>query len=237
MTVTFDARSVADSFASGASTITVNAGDANNITIGSGSNRAVVFQISLANSGSAAPSVSSVVWDSGGSNQNAAVITGTPGTHTDTSFKRTELWGLIAPASGNLKLVVTLSGTTSDAYVSAVSYTGVDQTGGATSFAHGTTAGGTSTSPTFNVTSASGNAVVGTWTTDQAAISTASGTSVYIDNASGGFSSAAANYDIGAASVALTLTPNNAWVGSGVDVVAAASSSAKSSTLMMTGVG
>ena len=44
--------------------------------------------------------------------------------------------------------------------VNGVSWTGVDQTGGATSFPHGTGATGSSTTSSVTVTSATGNAVM-----------------------------------------------------------------------------
>jgi hypothetical protein len=88
----------------------------------------------------------------------------------------------------------------------------------------------------LTVTSAVGNATVANWIIGTTAISSTSGTNIYIDNG-GAFSGSAANRDVGAASVVMTAAPNNDWAGAATDVAAAAGGAACPKTLALMGVG
>lgn len=214
MPATFDAKSVGVTYlGTNTTTLTLAAGTTNNITVGSGTTRAAVFFIGIGNS--SPPTVSSVTWDNGGTNQAASFING-----TTRGVCRSELWGLVAPASGNLGLKVVLSGTAQDIYAAAVSFTGVNQTGGATTFANGTTGSGTA-GISLAVTSNTNNQVVATMTASATNISTMSGTNVYLTNV-GLNDGSAASYTTGAATVTVTSTPNNTWAMAAANVVAAA---------------
>jgi hypothetical protein len=139
---------------------------------------------------------------------------------------RAELWGLIAPTSGNKTLNAAWTGA-SDICVQAVSWSGVDQTGGATSFAHstsatGSTTGGPSTHNTITITSAVNNATMDA-ASGIATFNSAGQTSTYIDNTPTNISGAASRA-AGAATVThtwnCTSTPADPWVSVGVDIVA-----------------
>jgi hypothetical protein len=105
-------------------------------TVGSGSNRALVVVVCLDGT---SISATGVHWDSTGTNQAATLITSIVN-----GAIRIELWGLVAPTSGNKTLKVDLSAAATDFWVSSVAFTGVDQTGGVTSFAHANTGNTTS---------------------------------------------------------------------------------------------
>lgn len=165
MAVAFDANSTAQSNVTATTTITHN-----NLTVGSGSNRALVVFLAFGGA-SAIPASLTVTWDSGGTNQACTAIAGTTNTTAGLSAG-TILYGLVAPTSGNKTLAVSWSGA-QEAHCAALSVTGADQTGGATTFPNGTTSGATATSSTITVTSASGNLPcalaiqnIGNWSTN-----------------------------------------------------------------------
>ena len=124
--------------ASAASTTTADA----TVTVGAGTNRALTAALVFDNK-----SVSgvSVVYDPAGANQPLSLIRSEV---TTGSYGRAELWGLVAPATGTSKTVRVSWTGSSDIAFSAVSWTNVNQTGGATSFAHATSNTG-STRPTI----------------------------------------------------------------------------------------
>ena len=138
--------------ASAASTTTADA----TVTVGAGTNRALTAALVFDNK-----SVSgvSVVYDPAGANQPLSLIRSEV---TTGSYGRAELWGLVAPATGTSKTVRVSWTGSSDIAFSAVSWTNVNQTGGATSFAHATSNTG-STDPTIlnvQITSAVHNATI-----------------------------------------------------------------------------
>lgn len=188
--------------------------DFTGVTVGAGANRALVAQInfSLETVGSV-----TVTWDQGGTNQAMGQIVCANGAG---AVGRSCLYGLVAPTSGNKTLRVTWTGTT-DIIVDAVAWTGVDQTGGTTSFAHSTSATGNSVAPSVTVTSASGNATMECSTTDLGNYSASTQTQVYIDNTPTSISGAGSRAT-GAATVTHGWTLNLAgnWVSVGVDIVA-----------------
>ncbi len=208
---TFDAQSTADSTANSATSI-----NHANLTIGSGSNRAVVFPINFSNK---AVSGVTVTWDNGGTNQACSQII----THNSTATNgRADLWGLTNPTSGNKTLHVAWTGT-SDICVGGVAYSDADQTGGATTFKNansGTgTPSGTGSVTVVAVTSATGDAVVGA-ITSTGTINSVGNTSVYRDGTPN-LISGAAERAAGAATVNLTAAfanDGNPWVAVGVSI-------------------
>ena len=217
MAVVFDAKFTStngDFFSFGSSSFSIN-GATSGFTIGSGSNRAVVFQIALA-ANAGVLTVSSVTWDVGGTNQAATLI----GRANDGAHASVELWGLVAPTSGNKTISVVASGTCDDFYVAAVSFTGADQTGGATTFPNFNSATGAGP-VTLNVTSATGNAAVSCGIITVTSIATINQTQSFLDN-SGGLSSGFGQYASGAATVTFSSTPSQNFTLVGCDILASA---------------
>lgn len=186
--------------------------DLTTLTVGSGSNRALVVQLVWSGSVTAV----SVTWDQGGTNQACAAITGATATNTG----MVQLWGLVAPTSGNKTLRVSWT-TSRDVVVQAVSWTDVDQTGGTTTFAHGTGATGTGTTSTATVTSAANNAVMAVFSNNTDLIDAVNNTQTFIENTPANVGGAG-NRAAGAASVAMTATNHvsSTWAAAGCDIVA-----------------
>lgn len=219
MGVTFDANSPTDQTANAVVGTTGFTTTGGLVTVGSGANRALVVSLNFS-----LPTVASIVvtWDTGGTNQAMAVIPNA--TATVTGGGDAQLWGLIAPTAGNKDLKVTWVGT-SDIIVNGTSWTGVDQTGGATSFPHGTSAtASASTAITLAVTSAVGNATMACVTTNGTP-SAPTQTSTYLD-ATPTSESGAGSRAAGAASVthAWTVTFSN-WAEVATDLLASATAS------------
>lgn len=178
-------------------------------TVASGSNRAIVLTL---NFGGAVTGISAT-WDQGGTNQamtSLAVSTG--GGHCSAIF------GLRAPTvvtNGTLRVSWT---TTSEVFIDAIAFSGVDQTSDAAAFPHTATGNNVAT---LTVTSATGNMVVGCEASGTSQ-GTTTGTLIYDDHASGAIINAMAQYDNGAASVSI----GNSTIGNSnlaaVDVAAAA---------------
>lgn len=223
MAVAFDAKGTTDATSNGATSQ-----DFTNLTITGGlSNSALVAQFAFSLK---TISALTVKWDNAGTPQSMTQIIGANGTG---SVCRVELWGLIAPTSGNKTLHAAWTGS-SDICVQAVSWSGVDQTGGATSFAHstsatGTTSGGPSTHNTITITSAVGNATMDA-ACGTATINSVNQTSTYIDNTPANISGAASRA-AGAATVTHSCNStgaSDAWVSVGVDIVAGGAAAAVS---------
>src|SRR5258708_7607822 len=122
MAVVFDAQGTTNA-ASGATPVTSI--DFTNLTVGTGSQRALVVPVLF----SANVTSLTVTWDNTGTPQPCTLI----GAASDTGAQIfAKLYGLVNPTPGAKTLHLAWT-TTSDVYVDAVSYTGVDQTGGATS--------------------------------------------------------------------------------------------------------
>lgn len=205
-TVTFDASGTITHSGNGTSF------DLTTLTVGSGSNRALVAMVTF---GTDTPSPV-LTWDSGGTNQSMTQIdTNTFGAGSGTVF----LFGLIAPTSGNKTLHFAWTGTDSVA-VQAVAFTGVNQTGGATSFnANGKSTGTGAPAATMTITSATGDIVVGAYATKAGSFTSIDGTSLGIDNTPA--NDLAAAYYSGSASVSsnTTRTTGSNWESVAVDVV------------------
>lgn len=179
-------------------------------TMGTVSNGALVSQLFTANN------VTSITatWDSGGTNQSMASIV----TAASASTHRVALNGLVAPTAG-AKTLATSWTTSSEAYLNATSWSGVNQTGGTTSFAHSGNATGFG-APTIAVTSASGNATMAIAVAD--AGNYASTTQTDVVNQVGTAIQAVGTRGSGAATVTHTWAGDSqTWVVAGVDIVAA----------------
>lgn len=160
------------------------------LTIGAAlSNSAAVFMVTV----SAQSTISTMTW-------NGVSCTKIIGANTSGAAGRAELWGIVNPASGNQTLSITLSASDTVA-IAGVSFSGVDQTGGVTTFPNSASLQTTGTNPSLSVTSATGNFTAGALTTNSASISSTTQTQVYVDT---GFpnGSGAASIATGAASVA-----------------------------------
>lgn len=171
-----------------------------------------------------------VHWDSAGTNQ---LMTSIGAATNTTGAVRAELFGLIAPTSGNKNVNITWTGGSDEIQIYAVSWTGVNQTGGATSFAHLTTGNNQSLASngvlTLNVTSAVGNAVIAGFVNDftWATPTPCNQTQLYASN--GGTLAGCANRAAGAASVSMTATNGASadnGAGVGCDIVAAGAGAA-----------
>lgn len=200
----------------GTTHVTANAAvtkDLTTLTVGSGSNRALVVQISWSNT---LPTGITVVWDQGGTNQSCTSVA----TASNTANCSTAIYGLVAPTSGAKTLRVTWTGSR-DIYLQAVSWTGVDQTGGATSFPGGAGFTGSNTTPTSTITSAVGDAVMAVHDTNTATLLSVNNTSTFIDNVAPNLAGGG-NLAAGAASVVLTATLNVSatWASCGTSIKA-----------------
>jgi hypothetical protein len=181
------------------------------INVGSGGSTThlgLVAVIAFDFTGSPDPSAVSATWN--GTNMTL-VADGHPGS---TLGPFSQLWGLAAPATGSQNLVFSWT-TSSRSFVSAVSFTGVLQTGGTTSFPNGAVANSTAT---ISITSNAGDMVVGTG--NGAGNPTILGTTIFNDSANGSFINAWAGFVAGAAgSTTVGTNTANAQI-IGVDVAA-----------------
>lgn len=203
MSVALDANATAPTTAPLVTTISNG-----NLTVGSGSNRALIVQLIL----SGVTTGVSVVWDQAGANQALTLIQAT----SDAAARSVQLWGLVAPVSGN-KIIKASWTNVVNAILNGTSFTGVNQTGGATSFAHAATNTGTGTSASLSVTSATGNMAtdaICTGSTLSAPLQTLLFTATYGGTNGGG------SYASGAATVNFGWNIG-AWAEIGCDIVAA----------------
>jgi hypothetical protein len=126
------------------------------MTVGSTANRALIVKLTgYTPSGGITP-VASVTWGT----QSLTLISGfsySPAAFAGSSY-RVELWGLVNPTSGNQTITVNYGGAWNNWSISAVSFSGVDQTGGATTFYNSTASGGLGSPSSVSVTSAVGDA-------------------------------------------------------------------------------
>ncbi|MGD1003599.1 MAG: hypothetical protein ABR884_03450 [Minisyncoccia bacterium] len=195
-------------------------------TVGSGSNRALVAHLSWAGC-TPLPTGISVTWDSGGTNQAMTLMASSSNT-SDPGL--TQLWGLVAPTSGNktLKASWTNGCTTGSANLAALSVTGANQTGGTTTFAQATSSTNTNSSWTQTVVSASGDlAVTGSGSVNTVPTPTNQTTWYSVQGANA--ENSGASYAAGASTVSFSYS-GGGWSGYyeivGFDIVAAAGGSA-----------
>jgi hypothetical protein len=184
------------------------------LTVGALTNRAIVAQIAWVTT---PPAGLTVKWDSAGTPQSLTQII----SHAGVNGQTVQLWGLVAPTSGNKTLQIAWTSGTTELMYNAASWSGVDQTGGATSFPNSTFATGNNANATVGVTSATGNAVMSvTAAGTLQAINSVSATQTMllhgIGNLEGGGSRAA-----GAATVTVTGTyaGTDQWVIIGTDIL------------------
>lgn len=206
------------------------------LTVGGGANRALVVQITFS-----AKTITGLgcVWDSGGTNQSMTAIPGASGASAGTAGF-VNFFGLVAPTSGAKTLKCTWDATASDYTVIGLDYTGVNQTGGATSFPNGACATGNSTTASLALTSALNNQTVAGAGANNTISSVSTQTSLYIDNVPTNVSGSASRETAagGAASVTHTwAVVSTQWVVCGTDIQAAAGGGGCTPTLALLGVG
>jgi hypothetical protein len=100
-----------------------------NLPITTASNRALIAQVAL---GPSTTTVTGCVWDPTGANQALTLIKREP--FPSGTALSVELWGLVNPVSGNKTLTCNFSASSAFVTMNGVSFAGVDQTGGATTF-------------------------------------------------------------------------------------------------------
>lgn len=197
-TVVFDAQSTSD--------LAVNGSPFSNntlMTVGTGSNRALVCIIAWDGS-NGAPTNVVLTWDG----QPFTLISNTSTNNGVNGF--VSIYGLLNPNSGTKVFAGSWLSGPFQIYTSLISYTGVNQTSIAAAFPNGTTATGAATPSTINVTSNSNSAVVGVASTGGSFLAVTSGTQVFLDN-SQSLVSGVGIRATGAATVTLTATDNSAW--------------------------
>lgn len=217
MAVTFDATTpgaTGDQTANAVNGITGFTTTGGLVTIGTGSNRVLVVSLSLS---LATASSVAVVWDQGGTNQSMTQIK----TANQTGGGCALLFGLVAPTSGNKDAKITWNNASSDICVNGTSWTGADQTGGATTFPNSTSAVATSsTAISLAVTSAVGNATQVCLATGGSP-SAPTQTQTYLDTGPAS-ESGAGSRAAGAASVTHAWTVTfTSWVAVGTDILVA----------------
>ena len=201
----------ATSHAEGNSLTTI---DLTTLTVGSGQNRLLLAQLAVSNSASAI----SLTWDPAGANQSLTL------THSggNSSSHKIYLYSLLNPTPGNKTLRASWT-TASGVQLNATSFTGVNQTGGATTFPNNasTTGGGTSPS-TVNITTAVGNATVSASVASSGGQSSLNKTQLYLDNQNNNGVISAAQYAL-SSSTSESHSMNQAfanWAMIGLDIKA-----------------
>jgi hypothetical protein len=185
-----------------------------NVTVAAGTNLALTVVILFDAPGSNSPAVTSMTWDAAGANQ--AMVRTNVGSGVAISGN-VEIWTLINPTAGVNKTISIAVSPTSALYTQACVWTGVDQTGGATSFPHSTFAGGATT---VTIASATGNVVIA-GATSGVVPTGVMGTTLVSDTSSGTIFNIYSSYMAGAASVVIGSTSNNNVI-SAIDIKAAA---------------
>lgn len=182
------------------------------LTVGAGANRALIAELSV---DVTTISAITVTWDELGTPQTVTSIGSASGTGG-----RVDVFGLVAPTSGNKQARAHWTTNAGDAFFNVHSWSSVDQTGGVTSFPHFNSATGVNT-PKVTLTSAVGNATTAAVAAD-AAISAPTQTQLFLDN-TGSNVNAAATRAAGAATVVHQWTQTGNWVVAGTDIAAASS--------------
>jgi hypothetical protein len=217
MTVSTDALGTQKDSAS-----TVTSFNYTNITVGSSSNRALIFILGTSG-GAAAATSPAATWDNGGSNQAMTLLTNVAAT-SDGNHGVVWLFGLRNPTSGAKTLAV--SWTTASTYAAcARSYNGVDQSSDANAFKNRTTnAAATGTSASLTVTSAVGDFAVNGFLTSGAAGS-GNQTQIFLDT--NPTDDVGGQEVTGAASISFTwgIGASSPWAMVGCDIAAAAAAS------------
>ena len=177
------------------------------LTVGVGTNRGLLAIVSWLGG---APTGVTGVWDPGGANQSLTLIPGASDASGATSMA-VALLGLLNPTPGNKTLTISWTSAAEEAFLAAISFSGVDQTSIAAAFPNGAAnAGATAASgSTSAITSAVGDMVVALFAQGSAWFVSTSGNTISLGTESTGGMSMAALYQDGAASV----TPTADWGG------------------------
>ena len=158
-------------------------------TVGSGANRALVVALVCESTTGNSPTAPTLSWDSTGTNQSMQLISTMSDNRTSSEIRHF-IFGLVAPTSGNKKLAVGGLNTNCASILAYISWTGVDQTGGTTTFKNAATnnTGSALTVLSANVSGNVGDAAIGVFgsndsspTPNQTTWCTASLTSVSFD--------------------------------------------------------
>lgn len=185
--------------------------DYTGITVGSGSNRALVLKLTWGGNPGA---ISSVTWDFGGSAQAMTQI-GTTQSDPTWTLRFTALFGLVGPTAGNNTLRIVQANSVATKHA-AISFTGADQTGGTTTFKNFATSSGTGATQDLTITSDTNEYIVIAMVADSSTVSFNSGTQIF-STAGDGWSGAAA-YRAGASptqviQAAISGSPSNRMIG------------------------
>lgn len=165
MAVVLDATSVSDTTGAAATSFT----DSTNMTVGTGSNRAIFVMIQWS---STQPTAISITWD------GVALSLVSGSNHANGTGGNTAIYALANPNSGTLTLAGSWTGSRSF-NVAAVSFTGVDQT---TPAINGNFFTGSANPISFASNQTLGNYIVVAIGSSANILSITSGTQVFIDN-------------------------------------------------------
>lgn len=165
------------------------------LTISAGSNLALIAKIVQYHG--ALPAGFTVMWGS----QTMTLIESFTDTNTDYYCG---IWGLVNPATGNQTLTASwTTGTTEHGYIAGEVYSGVDQTGGTTSFYGASVADSTGTSTSYTMTSATGD-LVSALAASIGNLTGAASPAVTLWTDSASYNNAASGYVAGSASTTIT---------------------------------
>lgn len=191
---------------------TVSPVDITTLTVGSGSLRALVVQITT----QASNTVTAVAWDQTGTPQPLTEI---KTQQNATSLRSASLWGLVNPTAGNKTLRVTWTGG-GRIIVNATSYLGADQTGSTTTFSNSVATTGNSTTPnTGSITSAAGDGTVGVLAAAMGS-ATPTQTQLFFLSGVGSVDGAASEALTGAATTHQWTITSNQWAVVGTNIKA-----------------
>lgn len=178
-------------------------------TVSSGSNLALIVTL---NFGSIVSGVS-ITWDQGGTNQAMTQLVG------QFAAAPSVIFGLRNPAVGTLTGRVSWT-VVSEVFIEPTCWAGVNQSSDGAAFPNSANSASGTSASTINVTSATGDIVVGC---ESSTISqgTSTGTLLFDDHASGAIINAMAQYDSGASSVTIGNSGSNSSLAA-IDIAAAA---------------
>lgn len=186
------------------------------LTVGSGSNRVLAVMVTWAST--SIPTGAAATW-------NGTSMTAVPGTNSGSNGGctcTTQIYGILAPASGAHNAVVSWTGAT-EGHAVAISFTGANQGSIAAAFPNGAfTVNNTAVaSPiTKAFTSATGHIVIAAGTEQASPWGTINGTLIASDDTTGPQLTFAGNYNSGAATVSpsMAFTGTSPWTIVGTDV-------------------
>lgn len=208
-----------DSFGTGNGGYIASAGTYTGQTVGSGSNRALVALLQFDQITGGNPTSVTCNWDTAGTNQSMTqILAYAPASVLAPLY----IFGLVAPTSGNKTISCSWSTDTNKAFIETISFTGVNQTGGSTSFPNTGSTNNTSNTASVTVTSNASDKAVAAYTLNSGgSISSFSDTEMAFNNVSGIVYNAGSQYGTGASSKTLTANLNASiiWSAVAVDVM------------------